>query len=66
MLSKLTGNIFSLFIARFENVGNVFKAKKSSKKATVFPQENMSFVNDFNEQNPNKSAPPAAKYLNVN
>ena len=43
-------------MAKFENTGNVFKANISSRKVAVFTQENMSFVNDLNEQNPNNSS----------
>ena len=36
MFSKLMGNNCSRVVTRFETTGNVFRAKKSSRKATVF------------------------------
>ena len=46
MLNKLK-NKFSRVIARFENIGNLLRAKKSSSKATVFTQEKMNFSQWF-------------------
>ena len=64
MLGKLMRKIFSRDKAKIKNTGNVLRAKKSSNKATVFPKENMSFVNNFNEQNPNCSASPISAIKN--
>ena len=60
MLSKPISKKNSRVIVRLENTDIIFKAKKSSRKTPVFTQENMSYVNDFNEQNTNNSAPAAA------
>ena len=52
-------------IASFENTGNVFRANRSSSKATVFTQDNMSYLNYCDEQNHTISAPPTATNLSV-
>ena len=65
-LEMLSSYAFSrLIIAWFENTGHFFRAKKSNSIAAVFRQENMTFINDFNEQISNNSAPETSINLNV-